>query len=196
MTSELVLKVAALKVIKDHADAAYDAARVEISKAMERGDRLQAHCSTGDRLKLGAVYKTNPKPVADIVDGAALLSWFQEEYPEHVDVEYEVTATPDELVEVLFAHAPHLLRERQRVNPDVLRKLRTDSATFGKPIGPGAELDVPGVSVTTAPGVVGCKPEPETALPAVIELIRTGQLDLHDTLTHRALEAAADDTDR
>lgn len=188
MTNELALKVAALKVLSDYALKAYNEARDEIAKSMGRGDRIQVR-SPRDDVKLGPVWKTDPKPHAEVVDGGALLSWFQEHYPEKVGSVYKVSGTDNEVIDALFRFAPHLLSKATAIKPDALRELRADSVALGQPIGPAGEADVPGLAVCTPEAVVQCKPDPDTALTAVIQLVQDGRLDLHATLTPRALEA-------
>lgn len=188
MTNHLALKVAALKVLSDRATDAYNRARQEIATTMERGDRLQVR-SPIDKTKIGPVYMTDPKPQALVTDERDLLDWYEENHPELVETVLEPSGSDAEINAVLAVHAPHLLREKRRISVAAMRELRARSIDLGQPVGPGGELDVPGLAVATPDGVVACKPDPETALPAVIELYRSGQLDLA-TVLRPALEAA------
>lgn len=193
MTNELALKVAALKVLSTYALAAYDEARNEIAETMGRGDRVQVR-SPLDDVKIGPVWKTDPKPHAEVVDNRALLEWYQQHYPEKVGSTYVVSGTDAEVVDALFKFAPHLLSKTTAIKTEALRELRTNSVALGQPVGPSGEADVPGLVVRTPDPVVQCKPEPDTALPAVVQLVQEGRLDLHAALTPRALEAASDES--
>jgi hypothetical protein len=186
--NELALNVAALKVLSDYALNAYGQAREEIGATMGRGDRVQVR-SPLDDVKIGPVWKTDPKPHAEVTDARALLEWMQELYPEKVGSAYEVSGTEAEVIDALFKFAPHLLRKTTAIKPEALRELRANSVALGQPVGPGGETDVPGLTVRTPPPVVQCKPDPDTALNAVVALVQSGHLDLQATLTPRALEA-------
>jgi hypothetical protein len=175
-TDELVLRVAALKAIKDFTEAEYDKARGEMAAAMNPGDRLTAR-SPLDGSKLGAVSMTDPKVTSRVADQAALTDWLFEHYPATVTVGYEVSATDEELRRVLFEHAPHLLRKVRRVDPETVRELRANAVALGAPVGPGGEADVPGLVVESASPTVRCN-STDTALPAVMELIRAERMGI------------------
>lgn len=178
---ELAVKVAALKVVSDFTKARYDEARGEVSAVMAAGDRLMAR-SPIDGTKIGPVVKTDPKPVAKVVDEAALTEWMGEHYPENVKAGYEIAATDGEIEQVLFEHAPHLLKHRRRIKPEVVAEIKRESAAMGCPIGPGGEVDLPGIAIDTPDPVVSCKPDPVTALAVVQQLFREGRLELDGTV--------------
>lgn len=185
---EQVLKVAALKVVKEFTATRYDEAREEIAKLMTKGDRKTARSPLGD-VKIGSVTLSDPKATASITDLDALTAWLKEHYPEHFVGGYEINATSEQLMRVLFEHAPELLRKVRRVDPKVLKELTTSAAALGSPVGPGGEADVPGITVETPAGVVSCTPDKVAALPAIEELFRAGLLQLDGTV-HAALPAA------
>lgn len=178
---ELAVRVASLKVISDYTKARYDEARAEADQAMNAGDRLMAR-SPIDSAKIAPVVKTDPKPVARVTDEGHLTAWMAENYPEKVKAGYEVIGGDDEVIGVLFDHAPHLLRRKTVIKPEDLAELRRDSAAMGCPVGPGGEVDIPGLVVETPAPVVSCKPDPQTALPAVMQLFRAGRLELDGTV--------------
>jgi hypothetical protein len=192
VSNDLALQVAVLKVISDYALDAYDQARARLSSDMGRGDRKQVRSPHDSDMKIGPVWMTDPKKVATVTDEGAFYAWMAEHYPEHIDVTYVVSGTDDEVVDVLIQHAGHLLKRVRRVHPEVVEQLRADSVAAGAPVGPGGEADIPGFVVEQPPAVVACKPNRETALPAVIGLIRSGAVDLQAILTP-ALEGGADD---
>jgi hypothetical protein len=175
-TEDLVLRVGALKAIKEYVNVAYDQAREEIAAVMRRGDRLTAR-SPLDDTKIGSVSLTDPKPVARVSDMAALTVWLVENYPDLVADVYEVNATDEQVRALVFEHKPEWLTRKQRVDPRVLQQIRERSATAGEAVGPTGELDVPGVAVETPAPVVTCRPTAD-ALDAVAALIRADRLGL------------------
>lgn len=184
--AELVQRAAYLKVISAFTEARYDEARAQLSKRMNRGDRLIAR-SPLDDSKVGAVYVTDPKPTCRITDATALRVWMFQHYPELCESGYQVIGSDKEVIDVLFEHAPHLLRRVQQVSSDALRELKAASVALGQPVGPGCEADVPGLEVHTPDPVVACKPT-DTALQSVMDLYRTNRLGLDGTV--RELEGA------
>lgn len=173
--------VAVLKVLSEHTSDRYDAARTEAAASMAQGDRRIVR-SPLDNAKLGAVYMTDPSPKTVITDRTSLTEWFDQHYPESVEDRYEVVPDAErEVVDVLFAHAPHLLRKVHAISGAALSSLRKESAALGQIIGPGGEVDVPGIEIETAAGTVGCRPDPG-ALDAVRRLFESGRLTLDGTL--------------
>lgn len=180
MSNDLVLKVAAYKLLADHMKARYDLARAEIAARMARGDRLMA--VTPDGVKIAAVSKKDPKPVALVVDATALREWVAEYYPERLveDLVF-VDGVDEEIKEVLLVHAPHLVRQVRKADPDIVRAILAESSKRGVVVGPGGEVEIPGVEVQEREGVVACLPT-EDAMPAVVEMLNRGEIDLFDVL--------------
>lgn len=181
----LVLRAATLKVISEFTKGKYDEARGQLAALMHRGDRLISRSPEGN-AKIGAVYMTDPDPQCRITDGQALKQWMFQRYPELCENGYEVIGSEKEVINVLFEHAPHLLRRIHQVSSDALRELRAAAVTLGQVTGPGGEADVPGLEVHVPDAVVACKPA-ETALQAVMDLHRSGRLSLDGTI--KELEA-------
>ncbi|WP_027946569.1 hypothetical protein [Amycolatopsis taiwanensis] len=180
MSDNLTVKVAAYKLLADHIKGLYDLARAEIAARMERGDRLTA--VTADGVKIGAVSKKDPKPLALVVDAAALREWIAEYYPERLieDLVF-VEGADEEIKEVLLVHAPHLVRQVRKADPDIVRAILTESSKRGFVVGPGGEAEVPGVEVQAREGVVACLPT-DDAMPAVVQMLDRGEIDLFDVL--------------
>lgn len=186
----LFLKAAALKTISDYTHDKYNEARAQVAKVLNKGDRKTVRSPLGDS-KVGQVYVTDPKPECVITDRSALTAWLNENYPATTETGYEVIGSAAEIVDVLFTHAPHLLREERRINADQLRELRANCVALGTVIGPGGETDVPGIEVREPEGVVTCKPA-DTALQAVMDLYRAGRLELDGTVRHAIEETTSD----
>lgn len=187
---EVIIRTAVLKVISDFTKTAYNDQRVASRLHLAEGDRKIAR-SPLDGSKLGAVYVTDPKPECHVTDPAALTEWMFEHYPELTETGYEIAGSDAEVIDVLFQHAPHLLRPYRRVRSDDMRELRGNAIALGAPIGPGSEADIPGLEVHHPEGVVTCKPDPG-ALRAVMDLHKAGRLQLDGTVLP-AIEEASDD---
>lgn len=185
--TDKVLKAAVLKTISDFTKAKYNEARADLDDTMGKGDRLIAR-SPLDGSKLGAVYVSDPDPVCRITDEKALTDWMIEHYPELTEQGYEICGSDREVVDVLFEHAPHLLRRIRRVKADDMRELRGNAIATGAPIGPGSEADIPGIAVDIPDGVVACKPD-AGAFAAVMDLWRAGRLELDGTVRPQIEEA-------
>lgn len=175
-TDDLVLRVGALKAIKDYVETAYDEARAEVAKVLKRGARLPA-LSPIDDTKIGSVTMTEPKRTARISDMGALTERLLADYPDLVDEVYEVNATSEQIRRLVFEHRPEWLNKKQRIDPKVIQRIRALSAEAGAPIGPGGEADYPGVVVERPEPVVTCRSAPG-ALDAVAALIRAGRIGL------------------
>lgn len=188
--TEVIQRVAILKAISAYTKERYDAARAEAAKVMGEGDRTIAR-SPLDNSKLGAVYITDPDPVCRVTDQAVLTDWMIEHYPLLTEQGYEICGSEREVIDVLFEHAPHLLRQVRRIKPDDMRELRAGAVALGQPMGPGGEADVPGIEVERPPGVVACKPA-DTALHSVMALHRANRLLLDGTVLPAIEEASGD----
>jgi hypothetical protein len=173
-------RAAILKVVSDHTKNAYNESRVEAGLDLSNGDR-RTIVSPLDGRKIGQVYRSDPKPVAVVTDEAALLTWYAVTHPDHVRKNYAVIGSEREVIEVLAEHAPHLLRMVQEIAPDTLRKLRADVIKFGHGIGPGGEVEIPGIEQQTDDGVVACKPD-DDALGVVLDLFAAHRVGLDGTV--------------
>lgn len=183
--TDLALRLAALKVLKDYIEEQYAHARAEAHRTMKRGERLVARSPVDDSLKIAVVPMSDPKHVAEIVDEQAVTDWYREHYPDMVTSGYTVIGSQPEIVEVLFRHAPHLIKRKSALTLEALHELKRSSASLGQPCGPGAELDIPGVKVTLPDPVVTCRPT-EEAFDIVRDLHNQGVLELDGTV-HIAL---------
>lgn len=179
--SDAVLRVAALKVLKDYVTAAYDEAREEMKTRLSKGDRLTARSPLNDE-KIGAVWLTDPERVASVADPAALLSWVEMHYPEKVHRPYRVVASEAQIETLLFQERPEWLVREEKVLPAFVAELLKLAAQVGEAVGPGGEMGVPGIAVKVREGVVTCRPDKDKALPLVLELHQSGVLSLDGTV--------------
>jgi hypothetical protein len=180
MADPLARRLAVFKALEVYAKEQYDQVRAEMSARMARGDRLTA-LTEDEEVKLGVVSKTDPKPRALITNATALRQWIEATYPDHIVEDLDVIGSDEEVKEVLLQHAPALLRQVSKADPDIVRAILAVSAKAGTAVGPGGEADVPGIEIDRAEGVVSCKPT-DDALPVVREMLQRGTLDLFDVL--------------
>lgn len=178
--SMLALRVAALKVLSEYTAEQYGIARAEAGRVMARGERLVARSPIDDQ-KIAVIPKSDPKRVVSVVDEKALTDWMAEHYPDSILSGTEVIGSQPEVIRVLFQHAPHLLRRVKRVSAEAVGELKQMAATLGQPVGPGGELDVPGLEVRDANPVVTCRPE-DGALAIIKDLHDQGVLELDGTV--------------
>lgn len=171
--NDSVRRVAVLKVVHEHVTTLYDGARAEAAAHLEEGSRLPIRTPGGE--KIATVSKTEPVRTARIEDTAAFEAWARVTYPDRVKTEYGINGTDNEVKKILFAHAPHLLREYRVVDPELVKEVRRLSVKLGVPAGPDGEVDVPGVVVERPSGTVVCRPD-ENGLAEVIEMFRSGLL--------------------
>lgn len=174
---DVMLRVAVLKHISDYTKGQYEDARAEAAALVGPGHRNRVP-SPLDGSPIGTVYMTDPKPSSVVTSEAALTEWMTAHYPEHVELAYRVSAGDAELLSVLFVHAPHLIKQTRRVKRSALADIHKTSVAAGRAVGPGGELDMPGIDVEQPTPVVACKADPDQGLAAVIELFRAGRLDL------------------
>lgn len=181
MSDELMLRVATLKVISEFTKAKYDEARGEAASVLRRGDRRQVY-SPLDGTKIGPVYMTDPKTNSVLTDEEALTEWMELRYPQDMESGYTITGTQAEILSVLIVHAPNLLKRTRRVKRQALMRIHADALAVGQPIGPSGEADMPGITLQQADPVVACKPDPDSALLAVMELIHNQKLLIDGTV--------------
>lgn len=175
-----LLPVAVLKVISEHTAERYKQVRADATESLGQGDRRIVR-SPLDGTKLGAVYMTDPKPVASIGDEKALTDWMATTYPDRVESRYEIVGSEAEVIGALFEHAPRLLKRVTRLKSAARKELLSDATKLGQPVGPSGEADVPGLVVQQTDGYVACKPT-DDALLAVYELITSGRVALDGTV--------------
>jgi hypothetical protein len=180
VSDELMQKVASLKVISEYAKEQYDKARAEADEVMKQGDRRQVYSPDGTHI--GAVSKSRPSPRAVVVDRAELTAWLSEHYPDMVETGTVVNASDREITQLVFQHAPNLLKRTVSVKREALARLQADAVRLGVPVGPGGEVDMPGLTVEMRDPVVSCLPDPDSGLLAVMEMVHNGRMYLDGTL--------------
>lgn len=171
------LRLAFLKAMSDHLAALYEEERKTQSDAMSKGDTLAVRDPRDDSRKYGTVNLSDPKATVRVTDEAALTAWMVEHYPELTEPQVEIAATDSMVKDVLFQHAPEFLRHTKRIKPQDLIELKAAAKTLGVVVGPGGEMDVPGIELSVADPVLTCRIQ-EGALPALLSLYREGRIEI------------------
>lgn len=189
MNDDLGMTVTVLKVASEYTKQCYDGAREAMAELMDRGDRKTSRDpATGD--KLASVSLTDPKPVVS-VNEAELTPWMVEHYPALTERDTEIVATKDQLVRMLFEHAPHLLKERIRIRPTDLIEFKAACVALGQPVGPGGEADVPGVEVFRPAPTLTCRLS-DGGRESVLQMFRDGRLQLDGSVAPQLEESTRD----
>ncbi|NUR80746.1 MAG: hypothetical protein HOQ21_09920 [Dermatophilaceae bacterium] len=159
--------------------AAGDRARLDAARILEKGSSVTLYSPLG--MKIGKALRTDPEPVAEVTDPAALDAWLREKYPDQVVPVETISDDLDAVIAFLKEHAPHLVRTvevvAERMVPDVLAA----SEIAGQPMGPDGELDVPGVVVRKPDGVLQIRLD-KSAREAIGEMWTAGLINIDGTL--------------
>lgn len=180
MTDNL-LRLAAIGLLRNRANAAYDALRAEVEKDMKRSDRLSVW-DPDEKVYLGAVSKSNPEKSAGVGDAEAFFNWVKATYPDDIDWDMDIVGPDDEVKAVLYQYAKHLVKLKEIVKPAFRAKVLEASNAAKEPAGPSDELDVPGIVMSAAASSnVSFRPSVEAAA-TLTELIRNGTVKVPDLL--------------
>jgi hypothetical protein len=178
---ELFLCVGSLKVMSDFTKERYDDARAAAANRLADGDRRVVR-SPLNNAKIGPVTKSDPPKVFEVTNENALADALEElGYSSEVESAYKVIAGHDELVDILIVSHPHLLERVKRVKRSTVEVMGEKSLAADVPVGPGGELDLPGIRIRRNEPRVSCTPDKNTALLAVMELVHNQKLYLDGT---------------
>lgn len=146
--ADLAYRIVLLKTLQDLVIAEFKAAKQIADEQFPKGVGIPAR-TDGD-VKLGKVSKSDPKPVADVVDRKALDEHIRAEYADKLESRVELGDIAQIIPVLLDAGRTDLFTEVE-VIPDYLYGLAKAAAIKGKP--------VPGVEVRTPPGTVSARAE-------------------------------------
>lgn len=145
---DLAYKIVLLKKLADMVLAELDHAKQIAALQYPKGTSIPAR---GDEdVKLGRVSKTDPKPVAKVVDQAALEEWIRTEFPDKLDTRVELADMGELLAFLKDSGRTDLYTEVQEV-PAHLFKQAEALAVRGRP--------VPGIELRRPPGVMQVRTE-------------------------------------
>lgn len=174
------LPVTFLKVLSEYMADRYDEERAKQAAAMNRGDRVTAR-DPRDGSKLSAVTLTDPSSKVTVTSLTELTQWMVDNYLELTESVSRIIGSEAEVKDVLFRHAPELLRPTRQIRPDALRELKAACVTLGQVMGPGGETEVPGLAVTTPDAVLQCRPVADS-LSKLLALFREGHIEIDGTV--------------
>jgi hypothetical protein len=177
-TKALATRLVVLKFILDQLVPAQRVLRTQAAEALAPKDRVTAPGPDG--YPLGTITKSRPNPQATVSNEHEYADWMAAHYPDQVQHEWRITDTAA-AVAVLRVHAPELLSRVISVHPWATAHVLKMSATAGRPVGPGGELNVIGVDVTRGPGTISVRIE-QDAHDLIADLITAGLVTLDGTL--------------
>lgn len=177
-TRDLAQRALIIKHVADLTAAAIKRHRADLGDAMTNGDRVGVRSPDNPDLKVGMVYRTEPKATAAVTDRVAFTTWMTRHYPDNVESTARLIGDWSEIFAVLDKHAPHLLDRYTAVRDWAEEEVLHLTIRAKQACGPGGELDIPGVAYEPpGPGTVTVKLGDEG--PAEIErLWREGRIDL------------------
>lgn len=152
-----------------------------LSDMMRPGERVLAVSPMDENRTLAQITKTKPEQVAVITDGETLRTWLEERgYDDQIETAWEIKGRDDEVIDALLLHAPDLLRQRRRIAGWAEKDLKARTLAAKEPIGPGGELDVPGIEIQQKPSVLQVRTDPDAAQ-AIAELWAAKQISIDGT---------------
>ncbi|MEU9515879.1 hypothetical protein [Micromonospora sp. NPDC048169] len=146
--ADLAYRIVLLKTLCDLVIDEFKAAKQIAGDQFPKGAAIPAR--TGDDVKLGKVSKSDPKPVAEVVDRAAVEDYIRTEYADKLESRVELGDIAQIIPILLDADRADLFTEVE-VIPDYLYGLARAAAVKG--------MAVPGVEVKSPPGVVSARSE-------------------------------------
>ncbi|WP_027500427.1 hypothetical protein [Rhodococcus sp. UNC363MFTsu5.1] len=169
------LHLIALGQLQKMIKAETDGRRGALHSGMDEGDRITVHVEIdGEKVKLGAVIKTDPTTELAVVDRLAHEAWALENMGENHVTEYQFGDSAA-VAEVLREHAPHLVTEVRRPSPQWLNEVLV---LAGRGEGPVPD----GVEPVTGTSVLQVRPNAATVPTTIPELWRRDLLDLGELL--------------
>jgi hypothetical protein len=146
--ADLAYRIVLLKTLADLVNQEFREAKQLASEQLMKGESIPAR--TDDDRKLGGISKSDPKPVAEIVDRDELDAWLRDQYPDKLEVSLEL-GDLGEIAAILKDLGRDDLYTVVHEIPDHLRTDALAAAKNGKPI--------PGIAVRRPDGVVSARAE-------------------------------------
>lgn len=187
---KLLVEVATLELIIRRLRDRCKKARAVINAELRPGNRADAVDPLDESRNLAIILKTKPDKQVWVSDQEAFAEWVRANYKDKVRNDFEVVATQEKIKALLYTHdRENGLRDVSVVDAEFEAEVLAQSRKFGAPVGPGNELDVPGITVQTPPSELRCVPDPLGAA-SVEYLLRSGQIDLMSLVLDEPAEAA------
>lgn len=138
-----------LKELEKRVKARTELVKVTVGQHYGEGDK-HTFRSPLDDAKLGQVWRTDPEPQWQVVDRDALIAELRRAR-HNIEIVDEIVGTDEQVLEVLAAHAPHLLVRIERVSQEAIDYAVALSKSRGKAAYPGIEKKKPAGSLTVKP---------------------------------------------
>jgi hypothetical protein len=142
--TDLAYRIVLLKTLADLVNAEFKSAKQIAHEQFPKGASIPARTDNDD-IKLGKVTRTEPKPVADVVDRDALDDYIRAEYADRLESRVDLGDIAQIIPILLDAGRRDLFTEVE-VIPDYLYGLAKAAAVKGK--------QVPGLAVRRPEGHV------------------------------------------
>lgn len=146
--ADLAYKIVLLKTLADLVLEEFARIKEVAAEQLPKGASIPAR--TGDDVKLGRVTKSDPKPVAQIVDRDELDDWIRTQYPDKLDTRAELGDLGEVLAVLKDAGRNDLFSIVTEI-PAHLYKQAEAMAANGRPI--------PGIAIRRPPGTVSARKE-------------------------------------
>lgn len=155
--------------------------RAALAAGMRARSRTVVVSPLDEDASIAEITKTKVDYKAKVTDEQALVAWLADRYPVFVESWWRITGRPDEVVDALLLHAPDLIEERQRVKDWALKELFAPCELAKAPVGPGGELDMPGVAVSQTGGIPQVRLTDDAGV-LIGQLWRGGRIELDGTV--------------
>jgi hypothetical protein len=157
--SDLAMKIVLLKTLADLVLDEFKAAKAIAADQYPKGLSISARTDSSDGdVKLGKVSKSDPKPVAEIVDRDELDDYIRAEYPDKLEHNIRLGDLGEILAILKDLGREDLFTEIKAI-PEYLHTQMLTAAVGGRPI--------PGVALRRPAGVVSATKER-----AAVEMVR------------------------
>jgi hypothetical protein len=154
-----------LATLAQRVKARQDAVKAVVGQRYPDGHRETVR-SPLDGTRMGQIYRTDPDPQWRVTDREALEAYLRL-FPGNSETTVEIApADLPEALAVLAEHAPHLLTDTTRLNPEAEKAALEQSAATGEPAAPG-------IARVKAAGALTVKPD-KAAGDAVERLVQAG----------------------
>jgi hypothetical protein len=181
------VEAAVLEIVIDRLQARCKRLRAPIDAVIRPGNSLDAVDPLDDSRNLALWLKTKPKKQVWASDRTAWTEWVRVNYPDKMRDDFEYPNDPKEIKKLFYIHDFDRLTPVSYVDPDFEAEVFENSRKYGSPVGPGNELDIPGVVVHTPPSQLRCTPG-QLAFATIDALLRSGQLDLAELVLDEPAE--------
>lgn len=146
--ADLAYKIVLLKTLVDLVMDEFTRTKAIAAEQLPKGASIPAR--TSDDVKLGKVSKTDPKPVAEIVDRDELDEWIRTQYPDKLDTRAELGDMGEILALLNDLGRKDLFTTVTEIPAHLYTQAKAMAAN-GRPI--------PGVALRRPPGVVSARKE-------------------------------------